>query len=143
MKLSKIFILSLFVFFAAGNASAHRCKNPEEGRADPKNNTVINEISIDEKGIPTVEFEKVVLHNGERLVFVGPKEFEIFFKEGSFFHDSEKENPGYYQTTNGVIILEVSREKTEKLESGSVFKYSVFIDGVELDPMAEWENDEM
>lgn len=123
------------------------CDCPEKSDtsfANPSNKTVINEIGLDDEGVPTSEFEKVILHDGERLVFVGPREFEIFFPEGSFFVDSKNEHPGYYQTKTGVMILKVDTEKTRKLDPKKrhAYKYDIIVNGVVLDPLGIWESDE-
>ena len=126
-----------------GSSYGSNCDEPRVGVADPTNQTIINEIRIDNNGVPTVEFNVVVLKEvDERLVFVGPKEFQIYFREGSFFIDDPKEYPGYYQTKNGVIILRVDKKKVEKLGDRAKFKYDVIVNGVVLDPFAVWARDE-
>ena len=65
--------------------------NKKECRALPGTNTIVISISIDENGYPQPSLmDEMTLHPGQKIVFAGPDEFTIFFKEGkSPFKKSE------------------------------------------------------
>lgn len=135
-RLSAI-LLALLLLGACSNLNHHTTK---ETNALPGTQTAINGIYL-KNGKPAVQYETVVLRTGQRVVFAGPDEFRIVFKEGSIFEDSNSNDSGDYPSRDGIVILQVSDEKTERLKDGTVFKYSVFVNGVELDPLIRWKQD--
>lgn len=136
MKLVQLSTIAIALLLSA---CAH-IQKPEGKTALPGTNTVINGIYLD-NGMPAVKHNKVILYNNQKLLFAGPDEFTIEFKEGSFFKNSNNKNPNVYNSRNGVAILEVSEEKTSRLKDSAAFKYSVFVNGKELDPLAIWKRE--
>ncbi len=155
-------VKSLFVIFfislltACAEVSMHHSE--VTGVEFPDNKKVINDIFVIDKK-PVVRYEKVTVFDGQELVFLGPDEFVIQFKEGSFFEDSDQallrkqrkliesqgirgEQSGIYPSKDGVVILKVSREKAKGIKVGTEFKYSVWVNGVELDPIGRYGGDE-
>lgn len=112
----------------------------ETGRALPGTRTAVNDIYL-KNGKPAVRYDTIVLKKGQRVVFAGPDEFRIVFKEGSLFEETSSNEPGDYQSRDGIVILQVSDEKAARLKDGTVFKYSVFVNGVELDPLIRFKKD--
>lgn len=135
-KLSAI-LITLFILGACSNMDHHPRK---ETHALPGTTTAINGIYLKD-GKPAVQYETVVLRKGQRVVFAGPDEFRIVFENESLFEDASDNEPGNYRSRDGIIILQVSDEKTARLKDGTTFKYSVFVNGIELDPFIRWKKD--
>lgn len=118
------------MFFADGTK--------KECRAFPGTNTIVVSISIDENGYPQPSLmDEMTLHPGQKIVFAGPDEFTIFFKDGkSPFKKSE------FKSKDGVVNLQIpSRlfednrfsEETYRNED-IVFNYGVIVNGRVTDP---------
>ena len=101
-------------------------------------NTIVITISVDEEGnpLPSVT-ELLVLKPGQRIVFAGPEEFSIFFKDQKTpFKESE------FKSKEGVVTLKVPEKIFEDKrffdesyrESGISFNYGVRVNGREFDP---------
>ena len=101
-------------------------------------NTIVITISVDEEGnpLPSVT-ELLVLKPGQRIVFAGPEEFIIFFKDQKTpFKESE------FKSKEGVVTLKVPEKIFEDKrffdeayrESGISFNYGVRVNGREFDP---------
>ena len=138
MRIYKLSTL-LLTFLLIG-ACSNLNQPKKEGHVLPGTRTAVNDIYVRE-GKPAVRYNTVVLKNGQRIVFAGPDEFRIVFKNESLFEDASDNEPGDYRSRDGIIILRVSDEKTARLKDGTVFKYSVFVNGVELDPFIRWVKD--
>lgn len=135
-KLSAV-LLTLLLIGACSTTDHHPRK---ETQVLPGTRTALNGIYLKD-GKPAVQYETVVLRTGQRVVFAGPDEFRIVFENESLFEDASDNEPGDYRSRDGLIILNVSDEKTARLKDGTVFKYSVFVNGIELDPFIRWRKD--
>ncbi len=101
-------------------------------------NTIVITISVDEEGNPLPSItELLVLKPGQRIVFAGPEEFSIFFKDQKTpFKESE------FKSKEGVVTLKVPEKIFEDKrffdesyrESGISFNYGVRVNGREFDP---------
>jgi len=100
-------------------------------------NTAVVGIAIDQKGYPLETVKEIVLTPGQKVVFAGPDEFSVVFKD--------KKTPTRkikYVASNGVIRIEVPKDILEKPEFSEElkrnnylkFNYSIFVNGKELDP---------
>lgn len=113
------------------------CKK-KECRALPGTNTVVISISIDENGYPQPSLmDEMTLHPAQKIVFAGPDEFTIFFKEGkSPFKKSE------FKSKDGVVTLQIpprifeDNRFSEEIyrNTGITFNYGVVVDGKVTDP---------
>lgn len=135
-KLSAI-LLTLLLLGACSTANHHPRK---ETHVLPGTRTALNGIYLID-GKPAVQYETVVLRTGQRVIFAGPDEFRIVFENESLFEDASDNEPGDYRSRDGLIILNVSDEKAARVKDGTVFKYSVFVNGVELDPFIRFKSD--
>ncbi|HTF96126.1 MAG TPA: hypothetical protein VL995_08345 [Cellvibrio sp.] len=99
--------------------------------------TAVVGIAIDKKGYPLETVKAIILKPGQKVVFAGPDEFQIAFKN--------KKAPTMqldYRSEKGVItvvipkdILERPEFKREYARNKSVeFNYAIRINGRELDP---------
>ncbi len=137
--LNKKLIFAVFVFISLGGCSSVNC-DPEKlrtGYALPGTKTVVVGIGIDEKGIPKETFKDVVAYPGQKVLYAGPDEFSIIFKNRKT-PNSKVENP----SVNGVVIIEIPLDILERKEfveefrknNQIIFDYGIKANGKELDP---------
>jgi hypothetical protein len=130
-----IFILTLFISlntFADGKCNKREC------RALLGTNTIVISISIDENGYPIPSLmDGMTLHPSQKIVFAGPDEFTIFFKDGkSPFKKHE------FKSKGGVVVLQIpahiledNRFFEEIYQSGAIdFNYGISANGKVTDP---------
>ncbi len=125
-------LLSVNVF------SAEKCEKRECYVLHGTNTIVIN-ISIDDDGYPQPSLmETMTLRPGEKIVFAGPEEFTIFFKEGkSPFKKSE------FNSKDGVVVLKIPEHLFEDnrfseeiyRNEGIEFSYGIRANGKVTDPL--------
>jgi hypothetical protein len=118
--------------FADGSCKKKEC------RALPGTNTIVISISIDENGYPQPSLmDEMTLYPGQKIVFAGPDEFTIFFKDGkSPFKKSE------FKSKDGVVILQIPKSLFEDIRfseeiyrnDGIDFNYGVVVNGRITDP---------
>lgn len=129
------FILTLLLStntFADGKCNKGKC------RALPGTNTIVISISIDENGYPQPSLmDDMTLHPGQKIVFAGPDEFTIFFKDGkSPFKKHE------FKSKDGIVILQIpehlfedTRFFEENYQNGNIsFNYGVRVNDKVTDP---------
>jgi hypothetical protein len=99
--------------------------------------TAVVGIAIDKKGYPLETVRAIVLTPGQKVIFAGPDDFQIAFKN--------KKAPSAqleYRSEKGVISVEIPKDILERPEyrkeyakKRSVeFNYAIRINGRELDP---------
>lgn len=133
--------LASVLFFMAilGGCASIECK-PQEGRAGyalPGTNTAVVGVSLDQTGTPQVQVQKIVLYPGQRVLFAGPDEFSIFFKNRKT-PNGKIENP----SREGVVVIAIPEDILEQKEfveefrknDSVTFKYGIRVNGKELDP---------
>ncbi len=100
-------------------------------------NTAVVGIALDKTGMPKETVREVVLFPGQRVVFAGPDEFVIVFKNKKT--PSRKiENP----SVNGVVVINVPVGIIEqpafaeefRKNNALRFEYAIRANGKELDP---------
>lgn len=128
----------LFSFcFALGAFAAEPCAK-KKCKAISGTNTIVITISIDEEGNPLPSVTELLeLKPGQRIVFTGPEEFSIFFKDQKTpFKKSE------FKSKEGVVtikipekIFEDKRFFEESYRDAEIeFNYGVRVNGREFDP---------
>ena len=125
-------ILAPMISLAAEPCAKKKCK------AISGTNTIVITISIDEEGNPLPSVTELLeLKPGQRIVFTGPEEFSIFFKDQKTpFKKSE------FKSKDGVVtikipekIFEDKRFFEESYQDAEIeFNYGVRVNGREFDP---------
>lgn len=134
MKLVSLFLL---VFISVGCFAVEPCTK-KKCKAISGTNTIVITISLDEEGnpLPSV-MELLELKPGQRIVFTGPEEFSIFFKDQKTpFKKSE------FKSKDGVVTIKIPEKIFEDKRffeegyqnAGIEFNYGVRVNGKELDP---------
>ncbi len=127
MKSLRYFVSLVVMLFSVGCASTTEVITfPLKGT-----NTAVVRIMLDQRGMPSVAEETVVIKSGQRVVWVGPKEFSIIFPEGSPFEQDE------FRTDDAVIKAEVPRNSDKRILKGEKkikFKYDIRVGDMVLDP---------
>lgn len=155
--INRILVLSLGFLFINGCAVAADNGNTKNAVNDAERNeavrpdsrklpvsyalqgtkTAVVGIAIDKKGYPLETVKAIVLTPGQRVIFAGPDEFQVAFKN--------KKAPASqldYRSEKGVITIEIPKDildrpeyKREFAKNNSVeFNYAIRINGRELDP---------
>lgn len=131
-----VFFISILLFsefsFASEPCVKKKCK------AISGTNTIVITISIDEEGNPLPSVTELLeLRPGQRIVFTGPEEFSIFFKDQKTpFKKTE------FKSKDGVVtikipekIFEDKRFFEESYRDAEIeFNYGVRVNGREFDP---------
>ena len=100
-------------------------------------NTVVVGIGIDKNGIPKETYKDVVAYPGQKVLYAGPDEFSIIFKNRKT-PNRKVEN----KSSNGVVVIEIPKDILERKEfieefrknNQLVFNYGIKANGKELDP---------
>jgi hypothetical protein len=101
--------------------------------------TAIVGLYIDKKGYPQPSVQTVSVYPGQRVLFAGPKQFDIIFKE-------QKSPNGKLEMTSkdGVVVVDVPRDIFDREKSATranpdsrkelLFHYGIKANGKETDP---------
>lgn len=136
MSVIRIILISVVTVMLFGCAN-NNDKWHHTGKALPGTDTAVVSISLDDKGVPVDGVEKLELHPGQRVIYAGPSEFVIFFKnKKSPVKDVER------RSNDGVVIIEIPTDIFEKPEFVEEFRrnkflrfdYGIRVNGKELDP---------
>jgi hypothetical protein len=133
--------LSLFgvVLAILGGCASIDCE-PDKlrtGYALPGTDTVVVGVSLDKSGMPQESYKDIVVHPGQKVLFAGPDEFKIVFKNKKT-PNGKVEN----KSARGVVLIKIPEgilEQSEFVEefrknNQLVFDYAIWVNGVELDP---------
>jgi len=135
VKICSLFFLIAFI--CAGSFASEPCSK-KKCKVISGTNTIVITISIDEEGNPLPSVTELLeLKPGQRIVFTGPEEFSIFFKDQKTpFKKSE------FKSKEGVVtikipekIFEDKRFFEESYRDAEIeFNYGVRVNGREFDP---------
>jgi hypothetical protein len=103
----------------------------------PGTNTVVIGIGLDKDGVPYLAAKEIILNPGQKVLFAGPDEFTVIFKNKKSPNRKIDNN-----SVNGVVVISVPSgilEQSEFVEefrkNGELkFSYGVRVNGKELDP---------
>lgn len=124
MKALKI-ALAVVLMFTVLAADAEK-KEKRKGKVLKNTKTAVVEISLDETGMPVVNYDEIELKTGDRIIFVGPEDFEINFPKKSPFKVKK------LMAQSGVINVKIKKRKNKK---GKVnYKYDIIHNDKVLDP---------
>lgn len=131
-------ILPFFLFFLTSWAVSGEPCDKKKCKPVSGTDTLVITISLDDQGNPLPNVTELLeLRPGQRIVFTGPEEFVIFFKDQkSPFKKSE------FRSKDGVVSLKIPEQIFEDKrffeegyrESGIGFNYGVRVNGREFDP---------
>ncbi len=144
----KLFFVGATVFFLSGCVVA---ANNNEGKSvasvDSRKlpisyalkgtSTAVVGIALDDKGYPLETVRAVVLKPGQRVVFAGPDEFQIAFKD-----KKAPDGKLNYRSEKGVVAVSIPKDIFDKPEyarelvknKSLEFNYAIRVNGRELDP---------
>lgn len=137
MKLFKIFTCLFFMLGVSG-CTVTECKPENEiGKALPGTKTAVVGIFLDKDGVPKETVKEVVVHPGQNVLYAGPDEFKIVFKNQKA-PDRVVSNP----SKDGVVLIKIPVDIFERKEfveefrknKSLVFDYSIWVNGKEYDP---------
>lgn len=133
------YVFMVFLITCMSGCSHAQSKNERlpTAYAVPGTSTAVVGIALDKKGYPKETVKEIVLYPGQKVVFAGPDEFLVAFKN--------KKAPTKdirYKSTNGAIRIEIPKDILERPEFIEEFRknkflrfdYSINVKGRELDP---------
>lgn len=133
MNIIKFFLGFVFILCVTG------CdfNKPEVGRALPGTNTAVVGVFLDKDGVPKETVKEVVVHPGQNVLYAGPDEFKIVFKNRKT-PNGEVDN----SSVDGVVLIKIPEDIFERKEFAEEFKenkslefdYSIWVNGKEYDP---------
>lgn len=135
MKLFKMWLTFFMILGISGCAVSER--KPEIGRALPGTNTAVVGIFLGKDGVPKETVKEVVVHPGQNVLYAGPDEFKIVFK------NRKTPNRVVSNTSkDGVVLIKIPTDIFQKKEfmeefrknKSLVFDYSIWVNGKEYDP---------
>lgn len=142
MKYSKFSVILLLLSIIGCSHASNLTKENYKGavRAISGTDTAIVGIPLDSNRAPEKSLLnlKIVVHPGQKIVFAGPNDFSIFFKDRKAPKAKQLES----KSVNGVVIIDVPRDLLERPEfkneleaNKSVkFNFGIKANGAELDP---------
>lgn len=137
MHFIKLTLIVVFTALAGCSSVNYEPDKLRTGYALPGTNTVVVGIGIDKNGIPKETFKDVVAYPGQKVLYAGPDEFSIVFKNRKT-PNRKVENA----SSNGVVIIKIPKDILERKEFAEelrktnqiVFDYGIRSNGKELDP---------
>lgn len=138
MKYLKCVLSVAFFCMLYGCASIDCVRDkPRTGYALPGTETVVVGISLDENGMPKESYKDVKVHPGQKVLFAGPDEFAIIFK-------NRKTPNGIVEniSRDGVVLIQIPEDIFDRDEFVEEFRQNKFLtfdygiraNGQELDP---------
>lgn len=101
-------------------------------------NTAVIGIPVGKKGVPEALYKEIVLKPGQRVIFAGPDEFEIFFKnkKSPVKNLESRSSDGVVSIVIPADILRQKQFLEEYRKNGELrFNYGIRVKGKELDPV--------
>ena len=136
MIFSKVLSVLTAVFVLGGCANK-KCI-PDVGVVLQGTNTAVVGLYLDENKNPQAVFEDVIVAPGQKIVFVGPDNFDILFKD-------QKSPIGELEikSSRGIVVIEIPKDVFEKEQRASksttmkkelVYRYGIRVAGRVTDP---------
>jgi hypothetical protein len=103
----------------------------------PGTSTAVIGIPVNKDGIPQALYEEIILHPGQKVLFAGPDDFVIVFKEKKSINRKYE-----IRSSRGVVVIDVPKDILERPEFVDEFRktkeirfnYGIRVNGKELDP---------
>ena len=123
----------LIVFFVGCSSE----EGKKIGKVLPGTNTAVVGVSLGEDGVPQETVKEVVVSPGNKVIYAGPDEFSIIFKN--------RKTPNQIvenKSERGVVVIEIpadifqQKEFAEEFKNNNslVFNYGIKVGDKELDP---------
>jgi hypothetical protein len=110
---------------------------PGVGYAMAGTNTAVIGISINKDGTPQESVKEVVVYPGQKVIYAGPDDFSIVFKDRKTPNGKikNKSNDGVVSIKIPLDILDKKEYQKEYRENKFLtFDYSINVNGKEMDP---------
>lgn len=133
------YLIAVAMLLVLGGCATNDCK-PLIGEVLQGTDTAIVGLYIDEKGFPQANVETVTVYPGQKIVFAGPNQFDIRFKD-------QKSPIGELEvsSSSGVVVVAIPEnifdqyDRATKAAGGElikelIFKYGIRANGKETDP---------
>lgn len=136
--ISCFFVLGLSFLIAGCSHFEKKCNG---GSVLQGTDTAIVGLYIDDKGYPKANFEEIVLRPGQRIVFAGPNQFDIFFKDLKS-PNGQLEN----RSNNGIVVIDIPKDIFERSARNNtnvtapamrelIYRYGIRANGKITDPI--------
>jgi len=132
-------VIGVAVLVALSGCASVDCvpEKTRTGYALPGTNTVVVGIGIDKNGFPKETFKDVVAYPGQKVIYAGPDEFDIIFKNRKTPNDKVVNS-----SIKGIVIIEIPKDILDRKEfveefrknNQIIFDYGIKSNGKELDP---------
>lgn len=137
MHYIKIFVASILLMLSG--CATLDCK-PINGSVLPGTDTAIVGIYIDKNGYPQASVDEVTVYPGQKIVFSGPNQFDIVFKDQKSPIDVLE-----VKSTNGIVVITIPRDILERNKTtqttidpnarkGVTYRYGIRANGKITDP---------
>lgn len=135
MRTFKLFLLSLSLLLSTGCVSQD-CPE-KEATVLPGTDTAVVKIYLDKRDYPQATAEIVTVKPGQKILFAGPDQFEIIFK-----NQQSPIGKLEVRSENGVVVIEIPKdifERNRKKAGTSaarelLYKYGIQVNGKLTDP---------
>ena len=136
MNYLKFFCIGVVLFLSAGCKSLD-CK-PNSGSTLPGTDKGLVGIYIDKDGYPQASVDTIKVLPGDKIVFVGPEKFEIFFKDQRSPIERFEA-----QSSDGIIIIEIPKDiferdqrtsNSKEIKKELQYRYGIRANGKVTDP---------
>lgn len=131
------YLFTFAIMFSLGACASMDCKRPTR-EVPPGSDKATVAIYLDKNGFPKADAEKVIVAPGQKIVFVGPDQFDIIFKDNRSPIDKPE-----VRTSNGILVLEISKNIFEKEDRKNpenkknnemIYRYGIRVNGKVTDP---------
>jgi len=136
MRYAKFFHVVIVVFALVGCAT--RDCNSDRGTVLQGTDTVIVGLYLDKNKYPQANVDEIIVAPGQKIVFAGPDDFEILFKD-------QRSPIGQLEvkSSNGIVVIAIPENifeaeqrssKSAAMKKELVYRYGIRVDGRVTDP---------
>lgn len=136
LKFLCVFSMLIVVNGCSATSTSTQSKLPTSYALEGTSTAVVG-IAVDKTGLPKETVKEIVLTPGQKVIFAGPDQFLISFK-------NRKSPSGTlrYKSENGTVTITIPKDILEnpkfidefKKKKYIKFDYSIIVNGKELDP---------
>jgi hypothetical protein len=134
---SNMLIVGAVLLSLSGCATVD-CEKNTTGKVLAGTSTALVGLYLDDKGYPQASVNTVIISPGQRIVFSGPKEFDIFFKDKKSpveqFELSARDSVLTLDIPEDVFAQEGRDDPSSQDNKELSYKYGIRVNGKETDP---------